>query len=239
MFDFTPVGAGLAIGGVIFLAFGWRLLPADRKGAASMNEAFNLEGYTTEVDDPRRFAAGRQDRRRGGEAVRGRGRGADADARARPHPRAAAGHQTARRPHADPDGPAGRAEAAGGRSQAQARARREHRRDRRARRRYRRHGSDRHRGLAAGRPLGHAIPAPRASPGEPACGQPQRPPHRCTGSARRGSSPATSSCCKAISTPCRRRSANCAACRWRSAACSSAAAAAACCRWRCWRSRCC
>jgi di/tricarboxylate transporter len=49
MFDFAPVGAGLAIGGVIFLAFGWRLLPADRKGAASMNEAFNLEGYTTEV----------------------------------------------------------------------------------------------------------------------------------------------------------------------------------------------
>ena len=52
MFDFTPVGAGLAIGGVIFLAFGWRLLPADRKGAASMNEAFNLEGYTTEVTIP-------------------------------------------------------------------------------------------------------------------------------------------------------------------------------------------
>ncbi len=52
MFDFAPVGAGLAIGGVIFLAFGWRLLPADRKGAASMNEAFNLEGYTTEVTIP-------------------------------------------------------------------------------------------------------------------------------------------------------------------------------------------
>ena len=52
MFDFMPVGAGLAIGGVIFLAFGWRLLPADRKGAASMNEAFNLEGYTTEVTIP-------------------------------------------------------------------------------------------------------------------------------------------------------------------------------------------
>ncbi len=52
MFDFAPVGACLAIGGVIFLAFGWRLLPADRKGAASMNEAFNLEGYTTEVTIP-------------------------------------------------------------------------------------------------------------------------------------------------------------------------------------------
>ena len=52
MFDFTPVGACLAIGGVIFLAFGWRLLPGDRKGAVSMDEAFNLEGYTTEVTLP-------------------------------------------------------------------------------------------------------------------------------------------------------------------------------------------
>ena len=51
MFDFTPVGALLAIGGVAFLAFGWRLLP-ERKGAASMDAAFNLEGYTTEVSIP-------------------------------------------------------------------------------------------------------------------------------------------------------------------------------------------
>ena len=36
------------VGGVAFLAFGWRLLP-ERKGAASMDAAFNLEGYTTEV----------------------------------------------------------------------------------------------------------------------------------------------------------------------------------------------
>jgi di/tricarboxylate transporter len=52
MFDFTPVGAGIAIVGVIFLAFGWRLLPKDRKGAVSMDAAFNLEGYTTEVTVP-------------------------------------------------------------------------------------------------------------------------------------------------------------------------------------------
>jgi di/tricarboxylate transporter len=52
MFDFAPVGIGLALGGVIFLAFGWRLLPGNRRGAASMNEAFNLEGYTTEVTIP-------------------------------------------------------------------------------------------------------------------------------------------------------------------------------------------
>ena len=52
MFDFTPVGAGIAIVGLIFLTFGWRLLPQDRKGAVSMDAAFNLEGYTTEVTVP-------------------------------------------------------------------------------------------------------------------------------------------------------------------------------------------
>ncbi len=51
MFDFAPVGVFLAVGGVAFLAFGWRLLP-ERKGAASMDAAFNLEGYTTEVSIP-------------------------------------------------------------------------------------------------------------------------------------------------------------------------------------------
>ena len=38
--------------GVAFLVFGWRLLPSDRKGAASMDAAFNLDGYTTEVEVP-------------------------------------------------------------------------------------------------------------------------------------------------------------------------------------------
>jgi di/tricarboxylate transporter len=52
MFDFTPVGVGLAAAGVIFLAFGWRLLPGHRKGAAPIEAAFNLEGYTTEVSIP-------------------------------------------------------------------------------------------------------------------------------------------------------------------------------------------
>ena len=51
MFDFTPVGAGIALAGFAFLVFGWRLLP-HRKGAASMDAAFNLEGYTTEVTVP-------------------------------------------------------------------------------------------------------------------------------------------------------------------------------------------
>ena len=48
MFDFTPVGAGLALCGVSFLAVGWRLLPRGRRGAASgMN--FTIEDYTSEV----------------------------------------------------------------------------------------------------------------------------------------------------------------------------------------------
>lgn len=48
MFDFTPVGLVLAVAGCVFLAFGWRLLPK-RKGASSIEAAFNLEGYTTEA----------------------------------------------------------------------------------------------------------------------------------------------------------------------------------------------
>jgi di/tricarboxylate transporter len=52
MFDFTLVGLGIALAGLLFLAFGWKLLPTGRKGAASIDAAFNLEGYTTEVVIP-------------------------------------------------------------------------------------------------------------------------------------------------------------------------------------------
>jgi di/tricarboxylate transporter len=52
MFDFAPVGLGLAVAGVLFLSVGYRLLPRGRKGAASMDAAFNIEGYTTEVVVP-------------------------------------------------------------------------------------------------------------------------------------------------------------------------------------------
>jgi di/tricarboxylate transporter len=44
MFDFTPVGLGLAVAGVLFLSIGYRLIPRDRRGQASMDAAFNLEG---------------------------------------------------------------------------------------------------------------------------------------------------------------------------------------------------
>jgi di/tricarboxylate transporter len=53
MFDFAPVGACLALIGFVFLLFGWRLLPTGRKGTVSMDAAFNLEGYTTEVIVPK------------------------------------------------------------------------------------------------------------------------------------------------------------------------------------------
>jgi di/tricarboxylate transporter len=52
MFDFMPVGAGIAFAGFLFLIFGWRLLPRDRKGTSSIDAAFNLEAYTTEVKVP-------------------------------------------------------------------------------------------------------------------------------------------------------------------------------------------
>ena len=52
MFDFFPVGLGLSAAGVVLLAFTYRLLPTSRKGAASMDAAFNIEGYTAEAYVP-------------------------------------------------------------------------------------------------------------------------------------------------------------------------------------------
>jgi di/tricarboxylate transporter len=49
MFDFTPVGLGLAVAGVAFLSFGYRLLPLNRRGTASLNAALNIKDYTTEA----------------------------------------------------------------------------------------------------------------------------------------------------------------------------------------------
>lgn len=52
MFDFAPVGIGLAAVGIAFLTFGWRLLPrADRTGAAG-DMQFSIEDYTTEARLP-------------------------------------------------------------------------------------------------------------------------------------------------------------------------------------------
>jgi di/tricarboxylate transporter len=48
MFDFTPVGAGIAAVGVVFLTFGWRLIPHGLRGSAG-ESAFRIEDYTSEV----------------------------------------------------------------------------------------------------------------------------------------------------------------------------------------------
>ena len=47
MFDFAPVGIGVAVLGLVFLAFGWRLLPA--KAKARSDRPFEIADYTTEV----------------------------------------------------------------------------------------------------------------------------------------------------------------------------------------------
>ena len=48
-FAFTPVGAGIAVVGVLYMALiGWRLLP-ERKGQASREELFQINDYFTEV----------------------------------------------------------------------------------------------------------------------------------------------------------------------------------------------
>lgn len=52
MFDFAPVGLGVALFGLIFISFiGWRLIPL-RKGQVSRNEKFEIENYYTEVRVP-------------------------------------------------------------------------------------------------------------------------------------------------------------------------------------------
>jgi di/tricarboxylate transporter len=52
MFDFAPVGIGLTLAGIAFLAFGYRLLPTGRRATASIETAFNLDAYATEVTVP-------------------------------------------------------------------------------------------------------------------------------------------------------------------------------------------
>jgi di/tricarboxylate transporter len=48
MFDFTPVGLGLSIVGILFLAFAYRLLPQDRKGESSLAAGIDIQDYVTE-----------------------------------------------------------------------------------------------------------------------------------------------------------------------------------------------
>jgi di/tricarboxylate transporter len=49
MFDFAPVGAGVALAGVLFIVLvGWRLIP-HRKGQMSKEDLFEIDDYITEV----------------------------------------------------------------------------------------------------------------------------------------------------------------------------------------------
>jgi len=54
MFDFTPVGAVVAVVGILFLTLaGWRLLPKERQAKSSAEDLFQIEGYTAEVLAPK------------------------------------------------------------------------------------------------------------------------------------------------------------------------------------------
>ena len=52
MFDYAPVGLGLALSGLLFLRFGYRLLPSNRRAAPTMGEALDIKDYVTEARIP-------------------------------------------------------------------------------------------------------------------------------------------------------------------------------------------
>lgn len=49
MFDYTPVGAVLAVVGIVFLAFAYRLLPERKRETLGMDKAIEIKNYTTEA----------------------------------------------------------------------------------------------------------------------------------------------------------------------------------------------
>jgi di/tricarboxylate transporter len=51
MFDYAPVGAAIAVAGLVFLSLGWRLLPGGRKGSAGQ-ATVAVESYVTETRVP-------------------------------------------------------------------------------------------------------------------------------------------------------------------------------------------
>ncbi len=52
MFDYAPVGLALTGMALVFLAFGYRLLPRDRQGAVSLGAALSANAYLTEASVP-------------------------------------------------------------------------------------------------------------------------------------------------------------------------------------------
>jgi di/tricarboxylate transporter len=57
MFDYAPVGLGLSAAGLLFLRWGYKLLPTNRRAAPTMGEALDITDYTTEVRIPPHSAA--------------------------------------------------------------------------------------------------------------------------------------------------------------------------------------
>ncbi|MEE8515426.1 MAG: SLC13 family permease [Alphaproteobacteria bacterium] len=54
MFDFTPVGGAIAIGGILFVAtIGWRLIPKTRRAKLSAHDLFEIEDYISEAQVPK------------------------------------------------------------------------------------------------------------------------------------------------------------------------------------------
>ncbi len=49
MFDYAPVGLGIAAVGMIYLTFAYRLLPKDRRAGVSIDAAINIENYVVEA----------------------------------------------------------------------------------------------------------------------------------------------------------------------------------------------
>ncbi len=53
MFDFAPVGLGVAVAGLLFISlFGWRLLPKERSSQEEPSIDFHIEDYLTQVRLP-------------------------------------------------------------------------------------------------------------------------------------------------------------------------------------------
>lgn len=59
MFDYAPVGLALTAVVLLFLAFGYRLLPKDRQGTASLSASLEKNAYSTELRVPEPWSQGR------------------------------------------------------------------------------------------------------------------------------------------------------------------------------------
>lgn len=55
MYDFAPVGLILTLLGLIFVSFGWRLLPRNRKGSGGLSDVTAEAAYSTEARVPEKL----------------------------------------------------------------------------------------------------------------------------------------------------------------------------------------